>query len=98
MRLVGSQNTRDRDTQTDSDTLKLTDKLKCLEDAYGERMKGGTTNYRVVEERMVKYKREWDIRMKEELRQEIDRIREVEVSNVRLQEAARYRVKVQEMR
>jgi hypothetical protein len=54
--------------------------------------------FKTLEERMLKYKRDCDQRMREELLAEVSRVREVEMSHVRLEEAAKYRAKLQEFR
>ena len=52
--------------------------------------------YKVLEERMVKYKRECDERMRKEIEAQVKRVRELEVAQIRIEEAANYRKQVNE--
>jgi hypothetical protein len=51
-----------------------------------------------MEERLEKFKREYEKRMKGEMEAELVRMREFEVSNVRLEEAEKFRVKMEKYR
>lgn len=44
-----------------------------------------------IEERMLKFKKEYEKRMQAELNAEITKVREFEMANVRLEEAEKYR-------
>lgn len=68
--------------------------LNFMEKIEAERM----MPYKTLEERMVKYKRECDERARQEVLSEVARVREIEVSHVRLEEAARYRTKLNDFR
>jgi hypothetical protein len=50
--------------------------------------------YKSLEERMLRYKRDCDIKLRTEVKGEVERIREIEMSHVRLEEAAKYRAKI----
>ena len=54
--------------------------------------------YKILEERMIKYKRECDERARKEIESEVARVRDIEISHVRLEEAASYRSKIAEFR
>ncbi len=43
---------------------------------------------------MIKFKREYENRMKAEMQAEVIRIREFELSNIRLEEGEKYRLKM----
>ena len=77
--------------------MTLNEKLKKLEEAYTTKQSNGP-NYKQMEERFIKYKREVDARCRNEVESEIRRFKEIEVSAIRLEEAAKYRNKMQEMR
>jgi hypothetical protein len=47
--------------------------------------------FRTLEERMVKYQRECDERARAELASQMERFKELELSRIRLEEAAKYR-------
>ena len=86
-------------TEESADGLSLDQKLKQIDNEYmNSRMSERLLPFRELEERMVKYKREVDARMRADLAAEIARIREIEMSSVRLEEASKYRVKMQEYR
>lgn len=47
--------------------------------------------FKTLEERMMKYKRECDAKYTEDLESEIRRLKEFEVSKLRMEEAQKYR-------
>lgn len=55
-----------------------------------------TMPYKIIEERMVKYQRECDERVRREVEAEVNRFKELELSQLRLQESAKYREKIDE--
>lgn len=73
----------------------LEKRLKELDAEFLSKTRGGTEN---IEEKMIKYKRECDEKMRFEVNSEILRIREVEVSAMRIEEAGKYRALLQKMR
>lgn len=54
--------------------------------------------YQQLEERFAKFKREYEMRMKAEMAAEITRVREFEIANVRMEEAEKFRLQMQEYR
>jgi len=54
--------------------------------------------FKSLEERMLKYKQECEARYKNDLTSEIRRLKEFEVSRIRIEEAARYRDKMESFR
>ncbi len=86
-------------TEESAEGLTLDQKLKQIDAEYmSSRVSERLQPFKELEERMVKYKREVDAKMREDLAAEIARIREIEMSSVRLEEASKYRVKMQEYR
>lgn len=51
-----------------------------------------------MEQKLLKLKKDYDMRLKAELNAEITRVKEFEVSNMRLEEADKYRSKMQNYR
>ena len=47
--------------------------------------------FKILEERMVKYRRECDERVRKDVHEEVRRVREIEIAQVRIEEAANYR-------
>lgn len=45
----------------------------------------------IVEEKLFKFKKEYDQRMKAEMQCEITRIREFEISNIKIEESEKFR-------
>lgn len=54
--------------------------------------------YKSLEERMLKFKQECEARYKNDLASEVRRLKEFEVSRIRMEEAARYRDKMDTFR
>jgi len=54
--------------------------------------------HKVLEERMLRYKRECDERLAKEVQVAVAKVREIEISHVKLEEAAAYRTKLAEYR
>ena len=54
--------------------------------------------FTTLEERLTKYKRELELKYQNDLEGEVRRLREFELSKIRIEEAQRYRTKVQEYR
>ena len=52
--------------------------------------------FKALEERMMKYKREQDQKYQDDLEREIKRRKEFEVSKIRMEEAQKYREKLNE--
>ena len=52
--------------------------------------------FKALEERMMKYKREQDQKYQDDLEREIKRLKEFEVSKIRMEEAQKYREKLNE--
>ncbi|KAF4677121.1 hypothetical protein FOL47_003309 [Perkinsus chesapeaki] len=77
----------------------LEDKLRALENAAAS-MSSANDNDRHVrlEERMIRYKRECDRRVKEEVEAQVERIRSIELPNARLEAAAQLRTELRAAR
>lgn len=72
----------------------LGSQLHQLEDIYLRRIEAERSSQqplRSMEDRIAAFRRECEERMKAEVELQVQRVREVEVSAVRLEEAARYR-------
>jgi oral-facial-digital syndrome 1 protein len=54
--------------------------------------------FKTLEERMIKYKRELETKYQNDLEGEVRRLKEFELSKIRIEEAQRYRQKIQEYR
>lgn len=68
--------------------MNLDQKLRKLDYAFMEKMDvERVMPFKTLEERMMKYKRECDAKYKEDLESEIRRLKEFEVSKLRMEEA-----------
>ena len=86
-------------TDQSEEGLSLDEKLKRLDLKFMEATTAERVMpYKVLEERMLKYKREWDERVRKEIQAEVAKVREIEIAHVRLEEAAAYRAKIAEFR
>ena len=54
--------------------------------------------FKTMEQRMMKYKQECELRYKTDLTNEVRRLKEFEVSRIRMEEASRYRDKMEAFR
>jgi len=97
---VNDRTTMDSGTQTyEGGAFRLGTALQLLEDQYAAQSKENASRpYRTMEERMSAYRREVDDRSKREVAQQVERVRELELSQVRLEEAAKYRKSLEEER
>jgi len=78
--------------------LTLDQKLSRIDFHYSSTKYNKNQPSKELEERMVKYKKEMDVKMKAEIAAEISRIRNTELSSIKLEEAAKCRIKMQECR
>ena len=86
-------------TEDLEDNLTLDQKLKKIDKEYlSAQIIERQLPFRELEERMIKYKRELDTKMRFDLAAEISRVREVETASIKLEESAKYRTKMQEYR
>lgn len=87
--------------QTDFEgrNVNLEEKLRNIDYEYLQKI-DGERNYtqQSFEEKFTKFKKEYDQRMKAELSSEVTRIREFELANIRLDEAEKYRLKMEQYR
>ncbi|OMJ86729.1 hypothetical protein SteCoe_11663 [Stentor coeruleus] len=84
-------------TQTeDSPRNGLENRLEMLDCEFLNKTRG--FNEGNIEERMAKYRKESDERVRIEINAELVRIREVEISTVRIEEASKYRQQLQKVR
>ena len=83
-------------TQTEEGpSSNLSEKLQKLEETFSASKK---LTYNDLESKMNKYKLDYDRKMKEQLAREVQRIKEVEISNVRLEESNKMREKINQSR
>lgn len=84
-------------TQTeDSPRNGLENRLQMLDSEFLAKTRGLSEGN--IEERMAKYRKECDERVRIEINSELVRIREVEISAVRIEEASKYRQQLQKAR
>jgi len=99
--LDSNKDTSSVQCQTDFEgrNVNLEDKLRNIDYEYLQKI-DGERNYtqQSFEEKFTKFKKEYDQRMKAELNSEITRIREFELANIRLDEAEKYRLKMEQYR
>jgi hypothetical protein len=84
-------------TEDAAELATMEDKLKSIEFAYLQKS-SDVPDAKTMEERMLRYRRECEARMRQELESEVTRIRELESSGVRLEEASKYRQELQKIR
>lgn len=86
-------------TEEGNEGLTIDQKLKRIDADYmSSKITERLLPFKELEERMLKYKREVDARMRTDLAAEVSRMKEIEISAVRIEEASKYRVKMQEYR
>lgn len=72
--------------------LSLEQKLRNIDHGLMDRVSAErAAPFKSLEERMLKYKRECDAQYKADLEKEIMRLKEFELSKIRMEEAAKYR-------
>ena len=82
-----------------SDMLSLDEKLRRIDYNYMEKKDmEKAAPFKSLEQRMLKYKQECDARYQQDLQTEIRRLKEFEVSRIRMEEAAKYRDKMEAFR
>lgn len=78
-----------------SEHMSLDQKLRNIDYGLMERVQvERAMPYKTLEERMMKYKREMDAKYQDDLQREIQRLRDFEVSKLRMDEAQKYRNKL----
>ena len=89
-------------TQTEdfnSEMLTLDEKLRRIDTNFLEaKDMERAAPYKSLEQRMLKYKQECEARYANDLQTEIRRLKEFEVSRIRIEEAGRYRDKMEAFR
>eukprot|EP00873_Tetraselmis_striata_P011607 jgi/Tetstr1/431871/TSEL_021361.t1 len=87
-------------TQTyEEGSFRLGTQLQMLEDRFSAMSQEEAARpFRTLEERMNAYRREVDEKAKQDVAHQVERVRELEVSAVRLEEAAKYRRALEEER
>lgn len=79
--------------------MTLDQKLRKIDYTYMEKAEvERLMPFKTLEERMLKYKQECDMQYKLDLESEIRRLKEFELSKIRMEEAQKYRQKLQEYR
>lgn len=79
----------------DVEHLSLDQKLRNIDYGLMERVQiERAMPFKTLEERMMKYKREMDQKYQEDLAREIQRLKDFEVSKLRMEEAQKYRNKL----
>ena len=80
-----------------NENLSLEQKLRNIDYGLMDRVSSEkAAPFKSLEERMMKYKRECDAKYKDDLEKEINRLKEFELSKLRLEEAQKYRKKMEE--
>ena len=78
-----------------SENMSLDQKLRNIDYGLMERVQiERAMPFKTLEERMLKYKREQDRKYQDDLEKEINRLRDFEVSKIRMEEAQKYRQKL----
>jgi oral-facial-digital syndrome 1 protein len=86
-------------TEDLEDNLTLDQKLKKIDNEYlAAQITERQLPFRELEERMIKYKREVDTKMRLDLAAEVSKVREIEIASIKLEESAKYRTKMKEYR
>ena len=82
-----------------SDMLTLDEKLRRIDNNFLEaKDMERAAPFKSLEQRMLKYKQECEARFQNDLQSEIRRLKEFEVSRIRIEEAAKYRDKMESFR
>lgn len=68
-----------------------------MEFSYKQKMLAGLKSVEDSEARFIKYKNELEKRCREELEQEVSRIRNFEIANIRIEEQERSKLKLREL-
>jgi ribonuclease BN (tRNA processing enzyme) len=77
--------------------MSLDQKLRNIDYGLMERVQAERAMpFKALEERMSKYKREMDAKYEDDLKREIQRLKDFEVSKIRMEEAQKYRSKLAE--
>ena len=80
-----------------SEHMSLDQKLKNIDYGLMERVQiERAMPFKTLEERMMKYKREMEAKYQDDLSREVQRLRDFEVSKIRMEEAQKYRNKLSE--
>ena len=92
--------TKDNGEQTDegNEGLSLEYKLKQIDEQYTNQNLNSKANNILFEERFIKYKRDYESKMKEQYAADIQRFKDTEFSNIRLEESSKSRAKMVETR
>ena len=80
-----------------SSQVDLEIKMKNIEDKYNKKIKEGNDIF-LIENKFKKYKDEIDKRYEEELKNEIERFKTVELSQMRIEENKKYLIKLEKLR
>ena len=82
-----------------SEMLSLDEKLRRIDQNFLEaKDMERAAPFKSLEQRMLKYKQECEARFQNDLQSEIKRLKEFEVSRIRIEEAAKYRDKMEAFR
>lgn len=89
----------DTAAQTDDhqSIVSLENRLSEVEFSYKQKMLAGLKSVEDSEVRFIKYKSELEKRCREELEQEVSRIRNFEIANIRMEEQQRSKLKLREL-
>jgi hypothetical protein len=80
-----------------AESMSLDQKLRNIDYGFMERVQiERAMPFKTLEERMMKYKRESDQKYEVDLQKEVQRLRDFEVSKIRMEEAQKYRQKLNE--
>lgn len=86
-------------TDFDGTSLSLEQKLRTVDyDYFVKNDENRSQNNQTFDERFMRMKREYDAKFKTDLESEIARIRDFEVTALRIEEAEKYRIKMEQYR
>ena len=81
------------------ESLSIDQKLSRIDHNYLDKVDvERAAPFKTMEQRMLKYKQECELRYKTDLANEIRRLKEFEVSRIRMEEASRYRDRMESFR
>ena len=78
----------------------IDEKLKQIDNKYNEKLKNNNNvaQYKLIEDKFSRYKKELEDKYREELKNEIQRIKTIEVSNILIEENKKYLEKIEAIR
>jgi hypothetical protein len=99
-KIIFKTNSQDRECQTYTIEVKkqnLDDRLKEIDEKYSKSLFDISPS-KTFEEKMFKYQRECEARYRSEMEREVQRIKEIEISQLKVEENRKYLKKIEEIR